>query len=87
MYKTIVGVLALALSVGTLCSCNSYPERTSKSEVIIDSAKTFVAMLAKENYSVAEKEFTEEMKWGPEMDREKLFTSKVRCRLTSHPQI
>ena len=61
MYNAVAGVLAVILTVCTL-SCNSKPEPSSRSEILELSAKTFVATLAKEDYTAAEKDFAAELK-------------------------
>lgn len=61
MYNAVAGVLALILTLGTL-SCNSKPEPTSRSEILVISAKTFVVTMAKEDYTAAEKDFSAELK-------------------------
>lgn len=62
MYKTLVKLIVLVLAVGACVSCNSHSEPRSRSDTLIETARTLVATLAKADYSAAEKDFSEELK-------------------------
>lgn len=62
MYKTLVKLVVLVIAVSACVSCNSPSVPHSRSDTLIQTAKTLVTTLAKADYPAAEKDFSEELK-------------------------
>lgn len=52
----------LSVLVVALLSCQPQVKQLTRTELLTNSAKTFIEILARENYTEAEKNFTEELK-------------------------